>query len=181
MAAPSPSPRPLSGLSDTFLGPALDAFHVDFVPADPQPSWLRWAVATVVSLAGSLGVDAALVAIGKAVFPSTAQFPHFHFSSYAKLTVIGVLIACIGWPVVTRISSRPRWLFLRLAVAVTVVLLLPDVYIWIRGQSAPGVLVLVVMHLAIALVTYNALVRIAPAGESRTATATDTHGGVARA
>ena len=72
----------------------------------------------------------------------------------------------IGWPVVTRISSRPRWLFLRLAVAVSVLLLVPDVYIWIQGQSARGVAVLVVMHLAIALVTYNALVRIAPAGEA---------------
>jgi hypothetical protein len=34
-----------------------------------------------------------------------------------------VVIACAAWPVVTRVSSQPRWLFLRLAVAVTVVLL----------------------------------------------------------
>ena len=113
-----------------------------------------------------MAADAVLVAIGKAVVPSTTIFVHYQFAEYAKLTVIGVLIACIGWPVVTRISSRPRWLFLRLAVAVSVLLLVPDVYIWIQGQSARGVAVLVVMHLAIALVTYNALVRIAPAGEA---------------
>lgn len=166
MPASSPSPHPLSRLSDTFLGPLLDAFHVDFVPADPQPSWPRWGVATAVSVAGSLAADAVLVAIGKAAFPSTTNFVHYQFAEYAKLTVIGVLIACIGWPVVTRISSRPRWLFLRLAVAVSVLLLVPDVYIWIQGQSARGVAVLVVMHMAIALVTYNALVRIAPAGEA---------------
>jgi hypothetical protein len=164
---PQPSPRhPLARLSDSFLGPLLEEFHVDFVPADPQPSWARWVVATVVSLAGSLAVDAALAAAGKSVFPSTAHFAHFHVSSYAKLTVIGVVVACIGWPVVTRLSSRPRWLFLRLAVAVTLVLFLPDVWIWIRGESASGILVLAVMHLAIAVITYNALVRIAPAGEA---------------
>jgi len=144
----------------------LDALHVDFVPADPQPSWLHWVLATVVALGGSLAADAALAAIGKRIFPSTSDFVHFQFADYAKLTVVGVVIACIGWPVVTRITSRPRWLFLRLAVLVTVVLLLPDLWIWLRGESAPGVLVLVAMHLAIAVVTYNALVRIAPAGEA---------------
>ena len=83
--------------------------------------------------------------------------------------MIGVVIACVGWPVVTRLSSRPRWLFLRLAVAVTLVLLLPDLWIWCHGEPADGVLVLVAMHLAIAVITYNALVRIAPAGEGRPA------------
>ena len=92
---------------------------------------------------------------------------HFAFHDYAKLTIVGVLIACVGWPVVTRISSAPRWLFFRLAILVTVVLLLPDAYILWQGQSAEGVAVLVSMHLAIALVTYNALVRIAPVGASR--------------
>ena len=162
----TPSPHPFHRLSGTFLGPLLDACHVDFVPADPQPSWPRWVVATVVALAGSLAADAALAALARKVFPSTVGFAHFQFADYAKLTVIGVLGACAGWPIVTRLSSQPRWLFLRLAVAVTVVLLAPDLWIWIRGESAEGILVLVLMHLAIAFVTYNALVRIAPAGEA---------------
>ena len=81
-----------------------------------------------------------------------------------KLTVIGVVVACVGWPVVTRVSSQPRWVFLRAAVVVTLVLLVPDLYIWHTGEPARGVLVLMVMHVAIALVTYNALVRLAPAG-----------------
>lgn len=75
-----------------------------------------------------------------------------------------MVVACIGWPVVTRVSSWPRWVFLRAAVAVTVVLLVPDVYIMYIGESVRGVLVLMAMHLAIAVVTYNALVRIAPSG-----------------
>jgi hypothetical protein len=72
-----------------------------------------------------------------------------------------VVIACLAWPVVTRISSAPRWLFLRMAIAVTLVLWLPDVYILVGGQPAKAVAVLFVMHLAIAVVTYNALVHIA--------------------
>jgi uncharacterized membrane protein YraQ (UPF0718 family) len=78
-----------------------------------------------------------------------------------------VIIACLAWPVVTRISSAPRWLFFRLAIVVTLVLWLPDLYILYRGESARAVAVLMVMHLAIALVTYNCVVRIAPVRASR--------------
>ncbi|MGD0882526.1 MAG: DUF6069 family protein [Acidimicrobiales bacterium] len=150
-----------------FFGALLARFHIDFDRADPQPSWWRWALATVVSLAGSLAADAALVAAGESVFPTTKHFVHFRFSDYAKLTVIGVVVACVAWPVVTRITSQPRWLFVRMAVVVTLVLLLPDLYIWHLGEPVRAVGVLMLMHLAIALVTYNALVRIAPAGDSR--------------
>jgi hypothetical protein len=155
-----------SPVAGTALEPLLDRFHIDFVPADPRMSWARWAVASVVAVVGSLAADAALVAVGKAVFPGTAHFVHFAFADYAKLTIIGVVIACVAWPVVTRVSSRPRWVFVRAAVVVTVVLLVPDLYIWLQGEPGRAVLVLVAMHLAIAVVTYNALVRIAPAGET---------------
>ena len=62
----------------------------------------------------------------------------------------------------TRISSAPRWLFFRLAILVTLVLLLPDLYILHVGEPAKGVAVLMLMHVSIALVTYNLLVHIAP-------------------
>ena len=140
---------------------ALRLFRVDFTPGHRQPSAASVIVATVVSIAGSLVADALLVVIGEAVFPSTKGYAHFQFSDYCKLTVIGVIIACVAWPVVTRISSSPRWLFLRMAIAVTLVLWLPDVYILVGGQPAKAVAVLFVMHLAIAVVTYNALVHIA--------------------
>ena len=94
--------------------------------------------------------------------PATTGYGHFQFADYAKLTVVGVLIACTAWPIVTRISSAPRWLFFRLAILVTVFLWLPDLWILLQGQSAQGVAVLMVMHLAIALVTYNLLVHVAP-------------------
>ncbi|HEY2215150.1 MAG TPA: DUF6069 family protein [Acidimicrobiales bacterium] len=123
---------------------------------------VRILLATLVSLVGSLAADAILVALGKSIFPSTKGYGHFQFGDYAKLTIIGVIIACVAWPVVTRLSSSPRWLFFRLAIAVTLVLLLPDLYILHQGQPARAVAVLMCMHVAIALVTYNALLRLAP-------------------
>lgn len=149
------------------LGDLLSAVRVDFAPQHRQPRPAAWLIATVVALGGSLGVDAILVAIGTRLFPSTRGFVHFHFSDYGKLTVLGVIVACIGWPIVTRISSSPRWLFLRSAVLVTLVLWLPDLYILVKGEPAKAVAVLMVMHLAIAIVTYNALVHLAPIRRTR--------------
>lgn len=119
-------------------------------------------LATAASLAGSLLADAVLVVIAGALMPEAKGYVHFQFGDYARLTVIGVLIACAAWPVTTRITSQPRWMFLRMAVLVTLALWLPDVYILMKGQPANAVAVLFVMHVAIALVTYNALVRLAP-------------------
>jgi bacteriorhodopsin len=119
-------------------------------------------LATTVSIVGSLVADALLVAIGTAAFPSTNGYAHFQFGDYAKLTVIGVVIACVAWPIVTRVTSTPRWLFFRMAVAVTLVLWLPDLYLLAKGQPGEAVIVLMAMHVAIALVTYNALVHLSP-------------------
>jgi hypothetical protein len=136
--------------------------RLDFDPPHRPPAARNLVLATVASVVGSLAADALLVALGTRVFPSTRGYVHFRFEDYARLTVVGVLIACAAWPVVTRISSAPRWLFFRLAIVVTVVLLVPDLFILVRGEPAKAVLVLVVMHLAIAVVTYNCLVRLAP-------------------
>jgi hypothetical protein len=158
-----------AGLSPS-LERALSLVRVDFAPARrQQPSGVRVIVASVLSIAGSLAADAVLVVIGTAIFPSTKGYVHFQFSDYAKLTVIGVVIACLAWPVVTRISSEPRWLFFRMAIAVTLVLWLPDLYILVNGQQPRAVAVLFVMHLAIAVVTYNCLVRIAQVKTTRAA------------
>jgi hypothetical protein len=50
------------------------------------------------------------------------------------------------------------------------VLWLPDVYILATGQPARAVAFLFVMHLAIALVTYSALVYLAPVRARQRAT-----------
>lgn len=146
---------------------AVAALHLDVSPDHGQPVPWKVVAATVTALVGSLAVDAVLVRLGTAIFPGTRGYPHFQFSDYALLTVIGVLIACAAWPIVTRVCASPRWLFARLAVLVTIVLLLPDVLILTRGQPARAVAVLMVMHLAIAVVTYLALTRIAPERRAR--------------
>jgi hypothetical protein len=137
--------------------------RLDLAPAHRQPNALRFVLASLCAIVGSLAADALLVVVSEAVFPATKGYVHFQFADYSKLTVIGVVIACIAWPVTTRISSDPRWLFLRMAVLVTLVLLLPDVYILEQGQSAQAVAFLMVMHIVIGVVTYEALVRLAPA------------------
>ena len=136
-------------------------FHVDFAPEHRQPSAFTLLAASAFAVAGSLAADAVLVAIGTHVFPGTAGYVHFHPGDYGKLTIIGVVIACVAWPVVTRISSTPRWLFFRQAIAVTLVLWIPDLWILYKGSQPRAVAVLMVMHLAIALVTYNCLVHVA--------------------
>jgi hypothetical protein len=136
--------------------------RMDFSPPHRPPTPARLVMATAASVIGSVVADALLVVIGEALFPSTRGYVHFRFSDYTKLTVIGVIIACVAWPVVARLSSAPRWLFTRLAILVTLFLWLPDLYILHQGQPAAAVAVLMVMHLAIALVTYNVLVHGAP-------------------
>jgi hypothetical protein len=114
-----------------------------------------------------LGADALIVALGTRVFPSTQGYRRFRFLDYSLLTVVGVIVACVGWPIVTRLSSTPRWLFFRLAVLVSIVLLAPDAYLWYRGDAAKAVFVLVWMHVAIAVVTYYSLVMLAPVPRGR--------------
>jgi hypothetical protein len=141
---------------------AVTLTKLDFLPRHRQPSAGRVLLATLAAIVGSLLADAALVAIGQAVFPATKGYSHFQFADYTKLTVIGVIIASAAWPIITRVTSAPRWLFFRLAILVTLVLWLPDLYILYRGQPGRAVAVLMVMHVAIAVVTYNVLVHLAP-------------------
>jgi hypothetical protein len=69
----------------------------------------------------------------------------------------GLGLARVDFDPKTRISSAPRWLFFRLAVLVTLLLWLPDLYLLDLGQPGRAVAVLMV----IALVTYYSLVCIA--------------------
>jgi hypothetical protein len=154
-----------TAMMSSMLKWVMSLARIDFAPTHRQPSAVRVLLASAVSIVGSLIADAVTVATGEALWPGTKGYAHFQFADYGKLTVIGVVIACVAWPIVTRVCAAPRWLFLRLAVLVTAVLLLPDVYILYKGQPGDAVGVLMVMHLAIGIVTYNALVRIAPARE----------------
>jgi len=141
---------------------ALSVARLDMPAERRQPTGWRVVLATVAAIIGSVAADAVVVAIGEAVFPATKGYAHFQFADYTKLTVIGVIIACAAWPIATRVTSTPQWLFSRLAILVTLVLWLPDLYILYRGQPTDAVGVLMIMHVVIAVVAYQALVRFAP-------------------
>jgi hypothetical protein len=78
------------------------------------------------------------------------------------LTTIGVIGASIGWPMVTLVTTGARRLYLWLAIAVTIVSFAPDLWILRGGQPSNAVADLAVMHVAVAVVTYVAMVLIAP-------------------
>jgi len=142
--------------------PALARWGLDFPSGGAQPRAWRFVVATIVAVGLSITACAGLVAVGIRVFPSTAGYEHFQFGDYTKLTVIGVVIASLGWPAACYLTTRARRLYLVLAVLVSIAALAPDAWILYQGQSAQAVFVLVWMHLALAVITYLSMVLIAP-------------------
>lgn len=121
---------------------------------------------SVLSMVVSLAGDAGLVKWATSAFPSTKDYAHYRFVDYGPLTIVGVAGACLAWFAITRVTSSPRWLFFRLAVTVMFGLWIPDLYLFVRGEPTSAVLSLMLMHLVIALVTYNALVHLAPVRQS---------------
>lgn len=141
---------------------ALELVRFDPAPPHRPPRPAAVALATVVAVAASLAADWLLARAGIAAFPATRGYQHFQFGDYAKLTIVGIVGAAVAWPITVRLCRTPRWLYVRLAVVVTAVLLLPDLAIWVQGQPGDAVLWLVLMHLAIGAITYLSLTRLAP-------------------
>ena len=127
------------------------------------PTHRRVVAAGLAAAAVSLAADLILATIGQAAFTVPASFGKFAFATYALLTVLGVAGAATTWAAVTRLSSRPKWLLTRLAALVTALFLIPDFLLlgtW--GNPAGPVAILMLMHLAIAVITYTALTELAP-------------------
>ena len=135
-------------------------------PALRQPPAARVAAAAIVSVAGSLAADAALVTIATAVFPSTRGYGHFPVPRLRQIDGNRRGDRLPG--VASRdsdLGSAPLAV-LPLAILVTLVLWLPGPYILVSGQPAEPVAVLMIMHLAMALTTCNCLVQPAKVGVS---------------
>jgi len=127
-------------------------------------STLRLARAGFGAAAVSLAADVILATIGDAAFTVPAAFGKFSFGAYGLLTVLGVAAATATWGMVMRFSSRPKWLLTRLAALVTAIFWIPDfLLLGTAGNPAGPVIILMLMHLAIAIITYAALVTLAPA------------------
>jgi hypothetical protein len=148
------------------------AGRIDLRPGTP-PSAIRWVIATSASVVVSVVLNALAVHVATTEFPSTRHFVHFEADDYGTLTVVGVLVAGGAWGVVVRLSSAARWLFFRIVVVATLVLWIPDAVLFALGETAKGVATLMVMHLLVAVVTYNLLVRLARARSSSGAVVVD--------
>jgi hypothetical protein len=143
-----------SRLTRTGPGPGPDA---------TPPAHRRVLAAGLAAAAVSLAADVALATIGQAAFTVPASFGKFSFGTYALLTVLGVAGATATWAAVTRLSWRPKWLLTRLAALVTALFLIPDfLLLGTPGNPAGPVVILMLMHLAIAVITYTALTKAAP-------------------
>jgi hypothetical protein len=127
------------------------------------PTHCRVVAAGLAAAAVSLAAALMLATIGQAAFTVPAAFGKFAFGTYALLTVLGVAGATAAWAAVARLSARPKWLLTRLAALVTALFLIPDfLLLGTPGNPAGPVAILMLMHLAIAVITYAALTELAP-------------------
>jgi len=127
------------------------------------PTHRRVVAAGLVAAAVSLAAGLMLATIGRAAFTVPASFGKLAFGTYALLTVLAVAGATATWAAVTRLSSRPRSLLTRLTALVTALFLIPDfLLLGMPGNPAGPVATLMLMHLAMAVITYVALIKVAP-------------------
>lgn len=156
---------PTEPTKPSIVGPSF--LQLDLPRGMAQPALWRWIVGTVVAIAASLLVCWALAKLASAADPNLASYAHFQFSDYSRLTVIGVVGACVGWPIVTWLTASGRRLYLWAAIAAVVVSLAPDAWILYLGQPAGGVATLALMHIGLGAATYLSMVFIAPQRKSR--------------
>jgi hypothetical protein len=142
------------------VGPRFLRLDLPFGRA--QPRAVRVLIALVAAVVLSVAACWALATAAVALMPSTAGYEHFGFQDYAKLTVIGVVIAALAWPVVTLLSSHAHRIYLLADVVVVLISLAPDLWIIRGGQPIPAVLVLMLMHVALGVITYPVMVYGAP-------------------
>ncbi len=132
-------------------------------PQAAPPTHRCLAAASLAAAAVSLAADIVLATAGRAAFTVPASFGKFSFATYGLLTVLGVIGATVTWGALTRLSSRPKWLLTRLALLATALFLIPDfLLLGTPGNPTGPVVILMLMHLAIAAITYTALINIAP-------------------
>jgi len=136
-------------------------------PVTEIPSWpsgLRVVIVTSLATIASVLANAALAWLATSFDPALQHYSYFRLLDYGALTVVGVICAGVAWYFATRNLAAPRHTLFQVAVAATIVLWVPDVWLLIKHEPTRAVIFLIVMHLAVALITYNLLVFAAPMG-----------------
>ncbi|QSB14206.1 hypothetical protein JQS43_22245 [Natronosporangium hydrolyticum] len=132
--------------------------------APARPAGLIAALLVPIVL-GSLACAAIAAAVGTiATIPS--EFMPFTPGAYISAATIGVIAGMIGWEVVRRRAANPAAVLRILVPVVVPVSLVPDVMLGVSesspGTTWPGVIGLMVMHLAVAAIAVASFVKFLP-------------------
>jgi hypothetical protein len=128
---------------------------------------VRTAAAMAVVCAAVVGValSAVVAAIARGAGVSD-KFQAPQVGTFAPLIVIGLVLAAVAWEVVRRRAADPVRLMSRLAPAVVIVSLVPDVLVGatkgLPHSSWGGVAALMVMHLVVAAAGVLSFARFLP-------------------
>ncbi|GGK84859.1 DUF6069 family protein [Streptomyces flaveus] len=108
---------------------------------------------------GSLA-DAVLALLALAV-GAPDDFQPLMPGSYIFLTTVGVVAGAIGWAIIRKVSKDPEALMRWLVPTVVVVSFVPDFLLFGEGGVA-GVVALLLMHVAVAVVAVFAYRKVMP-------------------
>ena len=130
-----------------------------------KPSALTTAGLLLAAIVAASVADAVIAVIARAAGASD-DFEALKPPAFISLTVIGILAGAAGWAVVRRRATQPRALLRRLVPTVLVLSFIPDVTLLFDHYKAyantAGVLGLLAMHVAVAVVAVTAYLRALP-------------------
>ena len=135
----------------------------------------RLALATAITLAGSVITVLVVRAIAVNVVTVPAAFTPLKLGSVVMLTVLGVLAAAGACRLLNTFSTQPVRTFWRVAPVALVLSFIPDIAIWVghaysHTATASTVLPLMVMHVAVASLCLTLLPRLGSEQGERRAT-----------
>ncbi|WP_221355178.1 DUF6069 family protein [Streptomyces beigongshangae] len=133
------------------------------LPSRRSPLVVAGGVLVAFLLASSVN---ALVAVLAHTMGAPDDFDALEPASYVFATALGVLAGAVGWGVVRRFSQDPGRLLRRLVPSVVVISLVPDFFLFDEGEVT-GVVALLVMHLAVAVIAVEVYRRVMPLGSVR--------------
>ena len=125
-------------------------------------SWRLWRVGLLTVIAAVI-VNILITLVAKALFPVAPTFIPLQLGPVIVFTVIGVVGAVIAFTLLVLWATHPVLLFQRIAWAVLLVSLIPDLLLpfigLFPGTTFPEVGALLLMHVATALICLGILSR----------------------
>jgi hypothetical protein len=119
------------------------------------------------AIVASTAVNLIIRAAGLAVFDISPEFlPLASASATIMFTAIGVLAATITFAVISRLAKRPVRVFQIVAAVALALSLVPDVLFLVfpsPGTSVQAVAILMIMHVAAAIIAVSLLTRLSRA------------------